>query len=128
MTTRSRRTTRGGSRGELARRAGRSATPRSPPPAAGSALFLEKWWWRRSAWCGGAGAHTTIDGVRELRSRGLTAANLQRMTVRMSNKGHSNIGWPYSPGEVITAQMNGFYAAAVTLLDGDAFIDQYAEA
>src|SRR5215208_5122408 len=74
-----------------------------------------------------ASAHTTIDGVRELRSRGLTAANLQRMTVRMSNKGHINIAWPYKPGEVITAQMNGFYAAAVVLLDGDAFIDQYAE-
>jgi aconitate decarboxylase len=75
-----------------------------------------------------ASAHTTIDGVRELRNRGLTAANLQRMTVRMSNKGHINIAWPYKPGEVITAQMNGFYAAAVALLDGDAFIDQYAEA
>jgi 2-methylcitrate dehydratase PrpD len=66
--------------------------------------------------------------VRELRSRGLSAANLQHMTVRMSNKGHINIGWSYKPGEIITAQMNGFYAAAVTLLDGDAFIDQYAEA
>jgi aconitate decarboxylase len=75
-----------------------------------------------------ASAHTTIDSVRELRSRGLTAANLHHMTVRMSNKGHINIGGPYKPGEVITAQMNGFYAAAVTLLDGDAFIDQYAEA
>jgi 2-methylcitrate dehydratase PrpD len=74
-----------------------------------------------------ASAHTTIDGVRELRNRGLTAANLQRMTVRLSNKGHINIGWPYNPGEVITAQMNGFYAAAVALLDGDAFIDQYTE-
>jgi aconitate decarboxylase len=74
-----------------------------------------------------ASAHTTIDGVRELRSRGLTAANLQHMTVRMSKKGHLNIGWPYKPGEVITAQMNGFYAAAVTLLDGDAFVDQYAQ-
>ncbi len=45
----------------------------------------------------------------------------------MSKKGHLNIGWPYRPGEVITAQMNGAYAAAVTLLDGEAFIDQYAE-
>jgi 2-methylcitrate dehydratase PrpD len=29
---------------------------------------------------------------------------------------------------VIAAQMNGSYAAAVALLDGEAFIDQYAEA
>jgi len=73
-----------------------------------------------------ASAHTTVDGVRELRRQGLTAANLERLTIRMSKKGHLNIGWPYYPGEVLTAQMNGFYAAAVTLLDGDAFIDQYA--
>ena len=74
-----------------------------------------------------ASAHTTIDGVRELRSRGLNADNLARLTVRMSRKGHINIGWPYRPGEVITAQMNGSYAAAVTLIDGEAFIDQYDE-
>jgi aconitate decarboxylase len=74
-----------------------------------------------------ASAHTTIDGVRELRSRGLEADNLAHLQVRMSKKGYINIGWPYRPGEVITAQMNGSYAAAVALLDGDAFIDQYDE-
>jgi 2-methylcitrate dehydratase PrpD len=73
-----------------------------------------------------ASAHTTIDGVRELRKQGLTAANLERLTIRMSKKGQLNIGWPYCPGEILTAQMNGYYAAAVTLLDNDAFIDQYA--
>jgi aconitate decarboxylase len=72
-----------------------------------------------------ASAHTTIDGVLELRRRGLSADNLARMTVRLSRKGYLNIGWPYSPGEVIAAQMNGYYAAAVTLLDGEAFVDQY---
>ncbi|HKO73295.1 MAG TPA: MmgE/PrpD family protein [Bradyrhizobium sp.] len=73
-----------------------------------------------------ASAHTTIDGVRALRANGLTPENLVRMTIRVSKKSAINIGWPYAPAEVITAQMNGQYAAAVTLLDGDAFIDQYA--
>jgi aconitate decarboxylase len=72
-----------------------------------------------------ASAHTTIDGIRELRANGLTPENLVRMTIRVSKKSAINIGWPYAPAEVITAQMNGQYAAAVTLLDGDAFIDQY---
>jgi aconitate decarboxylase len=75
-----------------------------------------------------ASAHTTIDGVRELRRRGLTQENLAQLTVRMSKKGHLNIGWEYKPGEVIAAQMNGQYAAAVTLIDGEAFIDQYDQA
>jgi aconitate decarboxylase len=74
-----------------------------------------------------ASAHTTIDGVRELRARGLNADNLARLTVRVSKKSHINIGWPYQPGETIAAQMSGAYTAAVTLIDGDAFIDQYDE-
>jgi aconitate decarboxylase len=65
--------------------------------------------------------------MRELKRRGLSPANLERLTIRMSKKGWVNIGWPYQPGEIITAQMNGYYAAAVTLIDGEAFIDQYTE-
>jgi 2-methylcitrate dehydratase PrpD len=49
------------------------------------------------------------------------------MTIRMSKKGQLNVGWTYQPGDVIAAQMNGYYIAAVTLLDGDAFIEQFAQ-
>ena len=72
-----------------------------------------------------ASAHTTIDGVLALRRHGLAPANLSKLTIRMTRKSHINIGWRYRPDEVITAQMNGFYAAAVALLDGEAFINQY---
>ena len=74
-----------------------------------------------------ASAHTTIDAVRALRQQGLRADNLDALTIRVSQKTQLNIGWPYQPSEIITAQMNGQYAAAVTLLDGDAFIDQYRQ-
>jgi 2-methylcitrate dehydratase PrpD len=72
-----------------------------------------------------ASAHTTVDAVLELRDRGLRADNLQSLVIHMSRKGWSNVGWPYVPGEVVSAQMNGSYAAAVALLDGDAFLGQY---
>src|SRR5262249_5068326 len=75
-----------------------------------------------------ASSHTIVDSVRDLRRRGLTTDSLARLTIRMSKKGQLNVGWPYQPGEVIAAQMNGYYIAAVTLLDGDAFIEQFAEA
>jgi 2-methylcitrate dehydratase PrpD len=75
-----------------------------------------------------ASSHTIVDSVRDLRRRGLTADHLARLSIRMSKKGQLNVGWPYQPGEVIAAQMNGYYIAAVTLIDGDAFIDQFAEA
>jgi aconitate decarboxylase len=75
-----------------------------------------------------ASSHTIVDSVRDLRRRGLTADNLARLSIRMSKKGQLNVGWRYQPGDVIAAQMNGFYIAAVTLLDGDAFIEQFADA
>jgi 2-methylcitrate dehydratase PrpD len=75
-----------------------------------------------------ASSHTIVDSVVDLRRRGVTADNLARLSIRMSKKGQVNVGWPYKPGEVITAQMNGYYIAAVTLRDGDAFIDQFAQA
>jgi aconitate decarboxylase len=74
-----------------------------------------------------ASSHTIVDGVLELRRRGLSADNLSRLTIRMSRKGSMNVGWSYQPGDVIAAQMNGYFIGAVTLLDGDAFIDQFSE-
>jgi len=57
--------------------------------------------------------------------QGLTAARLRRLRIGLSKKGFTNIGWRYAPTEVVSAQMNGYYTAAVKLLDGDAFVDQY---
>jgi aconitate decarboxylase len=74
-----------------------------------------------------ASSHTIVDGVLELRRGGLTANNLSRLIIRMSKKGSVNVGWPYQPADVIAAQMNGYFVGAVTLLDGDAFIDQFSE-
>ena len=38
------------------------------------------------------------------------------------------VGWPYrTSGGVVGAQMNGYYTAAVKLLDGKAGVEQYAE-
>ena len=74
-----------------------------------------------------ASAHTTIDAVGALMKRGLSAATLDRMTVYASRIGMNNIGWDYRPTSVTGAQMNGAFAAAVQLIDGQAFIDQYCE-
>ena len=73
-----------------------------------------------------ASAHTIVDALDELIRQGLTTANLQHLTIHMSRKGALNVGWTYAPGEVISAQMNGYYTAAVKLLDGEAFVDQFS--
>jgi aconitate decarboxylase len=74
-----------------------------------------------------ASAHTTVDALDALMKEGLTAETLDHLTVRMSKKGFTNIGWHYVPAEIVSAQMNGYYTAAVKLLDGEAFIDQYQQ-
>ena len=74
-----------------------------------------------------ASAHTIIDALDAMMKRGLTAANLDRLTLSMSRIGASNVGWEYRPSTVVASQMNGYFAAAVKLLDGQSFIDQYRE-
>lgn len=74
-----------------------------------------------------ASAHTTIDAIGEMMASGLTADNLDALTIRMSKKGFTNVGWTYQPGEIVAAQMNGYFAAAVKMIDGDAFVEQYRE-
>jgi aconitate decarboxylase len=51
-------------------------------------------------------------------------------TVRIftSSATKEHVGWPYRPDGVTTAQMNLPYIAAVTITDGEAFVDQFAEA
>jgi 2-methylcitrate dehydratase PrpD len=73
-----------------------------------------------------ASSHTIIDAILDLRRRGLSPRNIAKLTISMSKKGQLNVGWPYQPGDVIAAQMNGYYIAAVALLDGDAFIEQFS--
>lgn len=77
--------------------------------------------------CACASAHTTIDAVLAMRKKGLRPERLRKLTVSLSRKGFHNIGWPYKPADVTSAQMNGSYAAAVALLDGQVFVEQYAE-
>jgi 2-methylcitrate dehydratase PrpD len=74
-----------------------------------------------------ASAHTTVDAIQEMIEQGLSAENMEQLTIWMTKKGHTNVGWDYVPAGIVSAQMNGYYTAAVKLLDGDAFIDQYRE-
>jgi 2-methylcitrate dehydratase PrpD len=76
--------------------------------------------------CGSS--HTTIDVLREMRrDAGVSAEIVQSIRVSASSATRDHVGWPYVPDTTTTAQMNLPYAAAVTLLDGDAFVEQFAD-
>ena len=76
-----------------------------------------------------ASNHTALDAVRDIMNNSgpLNLEGIKRITVRMGKASKDHAGWQYSPHDVTTAQMNLQYGIAVMLLDGDAFVDQYAE-
>jgi len=71
--------------------------------------------------------HPTIDillGMRE--QAGIAADDVDGVVVHCSTATFKHVGWPYEPISVTSAQMNLPYIAAVTLTDGDAFVDQFS--
>jgi len=74
-----------------------------------------------------ASAHTIIDALDQMMREGLRADQLDTLTIRLSRIGMNNVGWPYQPAGVVSAQMNAQYTAAVKLLDGEVFVDQFRE-
>jgi aconitate decarboxylase len=77
--------------------------------------------------CSGA-IITAVDAVRELQDEASIDINkVKEVIVRVSEVTAKHNGWPYTPGSAITAQSNMAYGVTVALLEGDAFIDQFAE-
>lgn len=77
--------------------------------------------------CAGS-ACTTIDAVKELMHREKIGANDVREIIVSCNESiYHHCGWEYKPDTLITAQFSIQYGAAVTLLEGDASVDQYTE-
>lgn len=75
-----------------------------------------------------ASSHTTVDALRAIREKhGIKGEDVESVLVRTTNMVFVHCGWPYEPKETITAQMNLPYTGAVTLLEGNAFIDQYTD-
>ena len=75
-----------------------------------------------------ASSQTSVDALRQIRQRHkIRGEDVEKVLIRTTKMVHVHCGWPYEPAETITAQMNLPYTAAVTLLEGNAFVDQYAD-
>ena len=72
--------------------------------------------------------HGMVDALDQLLKRGVSAANLARLRIAVARKAYATIARSYVPSGVVAAQMNGYYTAAVKMLDGVAFIDQFTDA
>jgi aconitate decarboxylase len=76
-----------------------------------------------------ASSQTSVDALRAIRARsGVRPEDVEKVLVETTETVYVHCGWPYVPnGETITAQMNLPFTAAVTLIDGTAFIDGYTD-
>lgn len=76
-----------------------------------------------------ASSQTSVDALRAIIARtGIHGSDVAKVRIGATNMVYVHCGWPYQPnGETIAAQMNLPYTAAVTLLEGNAFIDQYTD-
>jgi 2-methylcitrate dehydratase PrpD len=75
-----------------------------------------------------ASSQTSVDALRKIIGRtGIRGEDVASVRIGTTNMVFVHCGWKYVPGETITAQMNLPYTAAVTLLEGNAFVDQYAD-
>jgi len=75
-----------------------------------------------------ASSQTSVDALRQIIARtDIKGEDVAKVRIGTTNMVYVHCGWPYEPKETITAQMNLPYTAAVTLLEGNAFVDQYAD-
>jgi aconitate decarboxylase len=75
-----------------------------------------------------ASSQTSVDALRQIRAKhGIKGEDVFKVLVETTEVVYRHCGWPYVPAETITAQMNLPYTAAVTLLEGNAFVDQYTD-
>ncbi|GHE76401.1 MmgE/PrpD family protein [Amycolatopsis deserti] len=73
-----------------------------------------------------AATHASIDCALEARSRGITAQDVESISVEVSHAAYHHGWWkPEPPLETIGAQMNIGYAVSVALLDGQVLAEQF---
>ena len=113
--------------GFLAAFSGDGAEPSLLTAGLGETFETLKIGFKRYSCCGSV--HTTVEAIRAIRAaHGVSAGDVAGVEVDTTTATFLHVGWPYRPGGLTRAQMNLRYAAAVTLMDGDAFVDQYTEA
>lgn len=76
-----------------------------------------------------ASSQTSVDALRAIREKaGIRGEDVAKVRIGTTEMVYVHCGWAYVPnGETISAQMNLPYTGAVTLLEGNAFIDQYTD-
>jgi aconitate decarboxylase len=73
--------------------------------------------------------HTTLDAIRAMQAeKPFGPGDIASIVVHGSHVTVEHVGWPYEPQGLTAAQLNLPFCVATLLLEGDVFVDQFAEA
>ena len=90
----------------------------------GTVFETEKMGFKIYSCCGSC--HTSVEAAkRMLKKKRIDTDAIERIDVRTTQATLLHVGWPYEPRSITTAQMNIPYCLSVTLIDGDAFVEQF---
>lgn len=79
-------------------------------------------------WAARGPIHPSLECIRILRSQNdFTVADIDRIDIAIADASYKAVGFPYRPTTATSAQMNLRYCLAMMLLDGEVFVDQFAE-
>ncbi len=72
--------------------------------------------------------HATLEAIKELRQQhSIPPEEIQEVRIRLGKSYFQNVGWPYTPTTVASAQLNLHYVAAIIVLEKDVFVPQFTE-
>jgi aconitate decarboxylase len=72
--------------------------------------------------------HPTLEAIKTLRGEhSLPPEEIEQVTITLEEAPFKNVGWPYVPTTITSAQLNLQYVTAIMLLENDVFVDQFTE-
>jgi aconitate decarboxylase len=89
-------------------------------------------WWSSELnfkmWACRVPIHPTMEALRALRlAHDISADQVKQVRVWLDEGAYKAVGFPWVPTTLTSAQLNLTYCAALLLLEGDVFVDQFAE-
>ena len=83
---------------------------------------------RFKMWAARVPNHGSLEAIRQLRRKHpIAAEQVREVRIRLSRGYLQNVGWPYTPTTITSAQLNLYYVCAIMLLENDVFTAQFTE-
>lgn len=83
---------------------------------------------RFKMWAARVPNHGSLEAIRQLRKKHpIAAEQVREVRIRLSRGYLQNVGWPYTPTTITSAQLNLYYVCAIMLLENDVFTAQFTE-